>query len=376
MELIDRLRAWTHHRQRLGESAAPDALTALHDVVGVYSAHPTAPLALAARTHGFSASRFRRLESERVALRVAAMRGSIFLVPRADAARLALPFVDLKAQVGKRLDRWSLTAEDYARIKAAMLAAATEPAPSAVLGAAAGVSGGMLATLLRCLRHEGVVLPIGGGSLRSEQFRYVASQVWAPELAAALAGAPLADERCVHEALVRLAGDYLRSFGPVRVADFAWWSGIKVATARAVLADHDTVDIGGGLLLARADLAAFEAVASPKNSVDLLPKWDSYTMGLAPDGRARFVHPDLQSRVYSQGGGGALPGDGFPVVLVDGAAVGIWRLTAKDGPSVDLFHPDLVESDPSDTDLFDTVGARTRARIEARIGEVATLLAG
>jgi Winged helix DNA-binding domain len=361
MELIDRLRAWTHHRQRLGESAAPDALTALHAVVGVYSAHPTAPLALAARTHGFSADAFRRLESERVALRVAAMRGSIFLVPRVDAARLALPFLDLETQVGKRLDRWSLTVDDYARIKTAMLTAAAEPAPSTALGAAAGVSGGMLATLLRCLRHEGVVLPIGGGSLRAEQFRYVASQLWAPELAAALVEAPLADEPRIHEALVSLAGDYLRAFGPARVADFAWWSGIKGRTATAVLAEHDTVDVGGALLLARGDLDAFEAVAPLKNTVDLLPKWDSYTMGLAADGRARFVHPDVQSRVYSQGGGGTLPGDGFPVVLVHGAAAGIWRLTAKDGPSVDL---------------FDSVGTRTRARIDERIGKVAALLAG
>jgi Winged helix DNA-binding domain len=361
MELIDRLRAWTHQRQRLGDSAAPDALTALRSVVGVYSAHPTAPLALAARTHGFSADAFRRLESERLAVRVPAMRASIFLVARADAARLALPFVDLHAQVGKRLERWSLTADDYARIKAAMLIAAADPAPSAALGAAADVSGGMLATLLRCLRHEGVVLPIGGGSLRAEQFRYVASQAWAPELAAAFAAAPLADERHVHEALAQLAGDYLRAFGPARVADFAWWSGIKRRTATAVLAEHDTIDVGGGLLLARGDLAAFEAVAQPKNSVDLLPKWDSYTMGLAPDGRARFVHPDVQPRVYSQGGGGTLPGDGFPVVLVDGAAVGLWRLTAKDGPSVEL---------------FDNVGARTRARIDQRLETVAALLAG
>jgi hypothetical protein len=361
VEILGRLRAWTHQRQRLGTSAAPDALSALRDVVGVYSAHPTAPLALAARTHGFSADAFRRLESDRVAVRVAAMRGSIFLVPRTEAPRLSLPHVDGDAQVGRRLARWSLTADDYARIKAAMLTAAAQPAPSAALGEAAGVSGGMLATLLRCLRHEGVLLPIGGGSLWAEQFRYVASEVWAPELAAAFADAPLAGEDRVHDALVSLAGDYLRAFGPARVADFAWWSGVKRRTATAVLAVHDTIDVGDGLLLPRADLAGLEAVRAPRNSVDLLPKWDSYTMGLAPDGRARFVHPDVQRRVYSQGGGGTLPGDGFPVVLVDGEAVGLWRLTAKDGASIEL---------------FDVVGARTRARIDVRIAEVAALFRG
>lgn len=73
------------------------------------------------------------------------------------------------------------------------------------------------------------------------------------------------------------------------------------------------------------------------------------------------MHPDVQPRVYSQGGGGTLPGDGFPVVLVDGEAVGVWRLTTKDGASVEL---------------FDAVGMRTRERIDERIGTVAAVLMG
>ncbi len=71
--------------------------------------------------------------------------------------------------------------------------------------------------------------------------------------------------------------------------------------------------------------------------------------------------PAEQRRVYSQGGGGTLPRDGFPVVLVNGEAVGLWRLTAWDGAPVEL---------------SDRVGARPRACIDERLGMVAALLVG
>jgi hypothetical protein len=40
---VERLRALTYERQRLGR-AAPNGAAALQDVIGVYSAHPSAPL--------------------------------------------------------------------------------------------------------------------------------------------------------------------------------------------------------------------------------------------------------------------------------------------------------------------------------------------
>jgi hypothetical protein len=60
--------------------------------------------------------------------------------------------------------------------------------------------------------------------------------------------------------------------------------------------------------------------------VDILPKWDCYTMGYAPDGRGRFVHPDVQERVYTPAG------DGLGVVLVGGTAAGAWeaRFSGRD----------------------------------------------
>ena len=77
---VDRLRAWTYERQQLGR-AAPNGAAALKAVVGVYSAHPTAPLSLHVRAANIDAAAFRRVE--RGALRLPAMRQSIHLLPRA-----------------------------------------------------------------------------------------------------------------------------------------------------------------------------------------------------------------------------------------------------------------------------------------------------
>src|SRR5437867_469036 len=84
LDIVERLRAWSHRRQRL-DGSAPDLLSALHDVVAVYSAHPSGPLALHARTSGLTAGAFADLESRRQAIRIVAMRGSAFLVPAATA---------------------------------------------------------------------------------------------------------------------------------------------------------------------------------------------------------------------------------------------------------------------------------------------------
>ena len=80
---------WSYDRPRLGRGA-PDAGAALRAVVGVYSSHPSAPLSLRARA--FDHEALRRLDAERRALRLRAMRGSIHLLPRASAHPAFAPY--------------------------------------------------------------------------------------------------------------------------------------------------------------------------------------------------------------------------------------------------------------------------------------------
>ena len=288
--MVEQLRWWAHERQRLGR-AAPDAKTALRDVVAVYSSHPTAPLALHARAKKFDAAAFRQL----AVLRLPAMRKSIHLMPRKTAH---LPFRALPeppADGARRLKTFKLSEKRYEELREATGAEAKE-----LKGATAQMT------------RTGELVRVGAAGLRSNELRYVAADI---------------DEADADEALAWLAGEYLRAFGPVRPKDFIWWSGAGAKRAKAALAEHETEELDGGLLLRRHDRKGFEAAKRAKGAVDLLPKWDCYQMGYAPDGRDRFAHPDVVKRCYD------FRGDGRPVILVEGEAAGTWE-----GFEVDLFE--------------------------------------
>lgn len=348
MEMVDRLTAWTYERQRLAKPArtAADALAA---VVAVYATHPTCPLALWARTRSLTPTAYRRIDGGRKALRIPAMRKTLFLVPR-DRAALVFTAVRLKPEHALRpLKRHDLSLKEYDEIAGRLLDAAREPVQSNELQDAAGVSGPPLGTILRCLRYQGRLLALAGPSLMMSAHRYVATTSWAPD------GLDAGDPSGAREWLART---YLRAYGPARVEDFAWWTGVTKKAAARAIESLDCVDVGDGLLLQRRDLAAFERVEKVCGTVDLLPKWDAYTMGLAPDGRQRFVDPDIQHLVYTPIGPG-LPGDGNPVVLVDGRVAGIWTYTLKDGARVQPFG---------------SYGPKVKQRVDAKLEEVAALL--
>ena len=96
----EQARRWTYRRQRLGR-AAPDAATALREVVGVYSSHPSAPLSLHARCEALDAANFQALD----AARLPAMRGSIHLLPRETGHLPSAPFAEPPARaIDERLD--------------------------------------------------------------------------------------------------------------------------------------------------------------------------------------------------------------------------------------------------------------------------------
>ncbi|MEA2537961.1 MAG: hypothetical protein QOF11_2195, partial [Chloroflexota bacterium] len=121
--LDERVCAWSYRRQRLGRSA-PDLASVLSDVVAVYSTQPTAILALAARVADLSANDFRRLDLDRSAVRLPAMRSSGHLVPTDTAATV---FAATRRPIEAMAWIWrgiGLSAAEYARAKSAILAVA------------------------------------------------------------------------------------------------------------------------------------------------------------------------------------------------------------------------------------------------------------
>jgi hypothetical protein len=296
---VERLSAWTHERQHLGR-AAPNGAAALKAVIAVYSAHPSAPLSLHARAAKLDAAAFRRLD----AVRLPAMRQSIHLLPR-KTAHLAFRATPAPASDrAKRFRHFGLTDARYAELRAQILKAAAEPLTQEALREAAEAGAKEIKGASAQMTRDGDLVRVAAGGLRSNELRYVA-----PDIA----------EADADEALAWLAGEYLRAFGPARAKDFTWWTGAAARRAKAALAEHATEELDDGLLILATDVKAFEKVKALKGSVDLIPKWDCYQMGYAPDGRDRFAHPDVVKRCYD------FRGDGRPVILVDGEAAGTWE---------------------------------------------------
>jgi hypothetical protein len=346
----EQARRWSYERQRLGRRA-PDAGAALRAVVGVYSFHPSAPLSLRVRARAFDHESFRRLDAERRALRLPAMRGSIHLLPRATAHLAFRAVPEPSSGLRQRLGYFGITEDRYAGLREAVLAAATEPMTARELGRGlrekAGYDGSPT-PVLSGMAREGVLLRVGAEGPRSNALRYVAARSW-------LGGdLPEAD---ADGALAWLAGEYLRAFGPARTEDFRWWAGVSKGRASAALETVETVELEGGYLLRAEDREPFEAAGAPgPAAVDILPKWDCYTMGYAPDGRGRFVHPGVQDLVYTTAG------DGLGVVLVGGTAAGAWEARFS-GRTMEVR-----------LDMFERPGAKLKKVLEDGFWEVAAPL--
>jgi hypothetical protein len=307
--LAEQARWFSYGRQRLNR-AGRDPEGVLRDVIGVSSAHPTAPLSLLARCEPLTPDAYRDLD----AVRLPAMRGAIHLLPR-ETAHLAFAAVPPMANPqAEALEHYGLSPEEYAALRSRILGAAREPRTARELREAAGTER-PLAAVLAALTREGVLIRLGAHGLRSNELFYVAGHVGAADR---------------DESLAWLAGQYLRAYGPARPEDFAWWAGVPHEAAYSALERVGTEALEEGLLLRAEDVPAFERAAPLRGTVDLLPRGDVYTMGYAPNGRGRLGDPDLVAELYDEGG------DGRPVVLVDGSAIGTWGVRPGDGMEFEL----------------------------------------
>ncbi len=118
--------------------------------------------------------------------------------------------------------------------------------------------------------------------------------------------------------LAGLARRYFTSHGPSTPHDFAWWSGLTIADARAGIALN-------GAALAREEVEGrafwYDPQSTPPRGrtpvVHLLPNYDELTVAYRDHGPS--FHPDVRGRG---------PGDLLAnVIAVDGLVVGGWRRT-------------------------------------------------
>jgi len=284
-----------------------------------------------------------------------AMRLSVFLLPAATAWKIfaatippaADPFWAKRyAQKGRNLNQ-----ADYLEWQQELLTHLTDPRPFNVLKGLVRVPENMLKLVLNRMCFEGLVLRLGAHSMRSNSISYVASTDWSVSK----------QKIDPEQALCWLAGEYLAAFGPARVRDFQWWAGVGALRAKAAFAANETIDIGDGLLLLKNNASEFETfTASTTDTVDILPQWDCYIMGYAPDGRSRFASPDTLDKIY--GKLGATGGNASGVILINGLAIGTWqyRFTGKK----------IIVT----TSMFETLTAGVRQAIAEQFGHIVQVL--
>jgi hypothetical protein len=126
------------------------------------------------------------------------------------------------------------------------------------------------------------------------------------------------------EALAELAERYFRSHGPATLQDFVWWSGLRVADARAGLEmaktqlDQKTID-GQTYWLPQND----SIPKDPSPTAYLLPAFDEYFLGY----RARNAILDSKHDKQAVSSNGVVR----PIIVIDGQIVGIWKRVLKKG---------------------------------------------
>jgi hypothetical protein len=159
------------------------------------------------------------------------------------------------------------------------------------------------------LMHAELDGVICSGARRGKQFTYALLSERAPQ----------ARQLEREHALAELAGRFFLSRGPASVHDFARWSGLTVADARAGLEavkgqlQHEQVD---GQSYWRAP-----ALHDPAPAAVLLSIYDEYISGYQD--RSAMVEPSYGARLQALGN--ALTA----IVVLDGQVVGTWKRTLK-----------------------------------------------
>jgi len=159
------------------------------------------------------------------------------------------------------------------------------------------------------------------------------SATWKGRPTAVFEPHPLPEPMDVLAARTALVRRYLAAFGPATRADFADWSGLRVADVAGAIDALEPLrrfrdDKGRELLdLPRAPLPPPETPAP----VRFLPKWDNTLLGHAD--RTRILPEELRKAVIGKNG------DVTQTFLVDGVVAGSWSADPKGSVAIVPFAP-------------------------------------
>ena len=329
-----RARLGIRHRLVPGTQASSVADAASGMVVLHATDAPSVFLQARARmTRSSPADIERELYEDQSALRMLAMRRTLFLVPLADvpivnaAASRAIARTERKRTLAMLTDSGigpdpaalmeELEAIGLAEVRRRGEATTTQltasdPRLAQKITLARGKPWeATISVSQKVFFHLALDSKIGRGRPRgtwiASQFHWSPIERWLPDGIAELP---------VEAAQAELVRRWLRTFGPGTRDDIKWWTGWTVAAVRQALESVDAVkvDLEGGETgyLLRVDL---DPVASPAPWVALLPALDATTMGWT--GRDWYLGPHRPALFDSNGNAG-------PTIWVDGRIVGGW----------------------------------------------------
>ncbi|HHY34911.1 MAG TPA: winged helix DNA-binding domain-containing protein [Firmicutes bacterium] len=156
------------------------------------------------------------------------------------------------------------------------------------------------------------------GPDRGREVTFVRVKDWLPD-----ANEPQTNTLSSQAFLLR---SYLASYGPARISDFSYWSGISTTGARQALEllrdeiAQVTVD-GEESLLLREDLCEAEEADFDEPVVNLLPSFDPYMLGHRQ--KSHLVDEANYKAIYRKAGWVS------PVLLLNGRAAGVWEAERK-----------------------------------------------
>lgn len=316
LDFTARLRAWSYRRQGLDHSLA-DPMAVLERLVGVYSTNPSGALSLLARVPTLSPEHALTLDKQGGAVRFPNMHGSTHLIPVELAGIVFGATRENPERFVPQLRAVGLDLAAYQALKPELLDRLRQPVDARSIKKTLGLGPAEL-QVVRTMARELLVLRIAN-SVRADQLAYVATEAWLGHTIT-----PLDREFATSQ----LAERYLRGFGPARRQDLAWWIPASQTRVRESLDGIELVEVAPDCLLP-ADLedAFWSTDAIDPEEIRLLPKWDAWAMGYAPDGRARIADEAHLPHAYSttETSANKASGDGWPIILRGGRAVARWE---------------------------------------------------
>lgn len=292
--------------------------------------YPGSLWAVGLRTKGAAEADVERAIADRDIVRTWPMRGTLHFVPARDARwMLGLLTPRVVARSASRYRQLELDERTFARcaeVFARSLRGGKSLTRAAMYGAleAARIStaGQRGIHILSRLAQDGLIC---FGAREGKQQTFALLEEWVP------ASKSLSRD----EALRELAGRYFESHGPATLRDFAWWSGLTTADARAGLEAaepnllREVVEGQTYWLPPRAGRTNSRS-KDESRAAHLLPVYDEYTVAYKDRSAA------LSPSAAAQTGNGIFS----PVIVIGGRVAGTWK-RARRSDAVVITHTPL-----------------------------------